>query len=833
MSVISKLTLSRLNIREPTLFYIYWYTTSYDSLLQPIIFFAGPNGAGKTQTALKFCSSVENQYQLISKVTATTKTIFIKSLKSLASTLSLKVTPESEANEDAFIDSIALMLINYFNITTRSVYSYLMIIDDVCIDIYPFISKLYVSVKNVRFIITTTEQGLLNKSPEKIRRNIEFIGMTKKEYLNFFLKRKHFKAEKNVDIDRLVKTIGTLPLTLCSARQYMESHNYTIQDYLELLKEVDESSYEENLKLNSNSRIYLLSLQNIIKSLIKEYEHILKVIECLPHLDYTAIRQDVIEACYHHFVPSSKNAKLATTRMVEMFSKHSLCHYVKDDQSKKGWLSFHQEAITALKIFIKQGNTKPTCELLWFLVKVFCFEIDPDVRIDISLERNLSFTNHARKLIEEIEQMDTGDESDEYIIKENQVFLSYLHYVIGKTLLFQAADIPFAHKYLMRARYLCLALTKSCNSDLTDHGCPYLKGRDAIPKMNSDDVVVGFTSCHSVDVGTNFVNTFVCGKFQNNRDKEILQRASKTCVGKSGYLSMKDFHNLSTKSFAMPLALISKGFLSELCLHICLYNGRALDELVYEAKEKDRKKVIEARDFEFQTCIKLAELMKSRKEFKDFPILIYLALDRGEQKYKLTRDCTGHSCENLETHILQIREIMEPKQRQQFQFGILKSIDNTREYHICECNRLLLKYYQQLHRISGSKNTNILSEGRKVEKKLYEILLEMEQEDKRYNWVEMPRFYIQCAKFLHLSETREKNDCELSIELYQKAIDFEKKRRVNFSRYLWEGYFGKAKCLVLLGRTNEAHKIKHELKRRFEGTNQDLRLQKLEKLFKE
>lgn len=791
------------------------------------------HGAGKTQAAFKFCWNCQKKYTIIAKLTATTNDTLIDSLKRLANRLSLKFPFPSESNAGVNpIQAMALLLGNYFNHEIRSKCAYVMLIDDIRTTNYPkdelsgFVSSLFEKVKTLKFIITTTENDLFGDFSDEIRQEIYFNGMSKNEYMPFLRKTEILKLESDDNIDKLVQTIGALPLTLNSARKYMGNVKMGIEYYLKALEEL-ESTPEKYINTIKEGAIpsLLISLRQIIKDLKEEYEDIMEIIMCLRYFDFKAVWPDIIEVCCRHFAGVKSTPKMAAATIVHGFSKFSLCHFVK--RSNKTMLSFHAETMMALKLYDKQENRKTDCERLWFLIQMFCFEIDLDVRVDISLDRNMLFLNHARKVIIKLEKVEDNDNvTDEDKLKERRVYLCYLHYVIGKTILFQATDIPLAHEHLMKARFLCLDLFKY-SSDLAENKCPYLEGTEDIPEMQSKILKEAFQAVCANRMGNVFAKSFVCGKYRNLRDVQILQKVSKDKnVCKSGYLSTADYFHLSKNlSLALSLNLISEGFLSELMLHILFDNGKALDELLYLTK--DRNHVKKGRDFEFKTCIEFSDLMKLRENFKAYPLLRYLAQDRGEQSYKLEKEYKKPSTESLKRRLSDIRVVKGNTQKNYFQLGILKTSANAHEYHNCQCYRLLLKYHQQLYKLSGSNET--LSEGRKDMEEFQKILLKIEYDKKPYKWVEMPKFYIQLAQFLHLSEKNE--DCEKSLEFFQKAIDFEETRGVYLTRFLWEGYYGKTKCLLLLKKNDEARTISGQLRNRLEGTNQTMRIKKLDELF--
>ncbi|CAC5388239.1 unnamed protein product [Mytilus coruscus] len=797
-----------------------------------LIILRGTHGAGKTQAAFKFCWNCQTKCTIIAKLTATTKDSLIDSMKRLAIRLSLRFPAESSDTGVNVIQSMALLLGEYFNHKHRSKFSYLMLIDDVRLNnfstdsLYDFISILFEKVKRIKFIITTTENDLFRDFSEEMQQDIYFDGMSRNEYMPFLRRTDIFKKESDNNIDRLVQTVGALPLTLNSARKFMGTLNMSIECYLKGMAEL-ESTPEKYTNAIGESAIppILISLKKIINDIKKENEDIMEVIMCLRYFDFKAVWPDILEVCCRHFAGNKYSPKIAAVTIVNNFLKYSLCHFVK--RSNKTMLSFHAETMLALKLCDKQENQKSECERLWFLIQVFCFEIDIDVRIDISLDRNMLFLIHARKVIRELEKNEDIDNvADEDKVKQRRVYLCYLHYVIGKTILFQATDIPLAHEHLMRARFLCLDLVKY-SSDLAENRCPYLEGTEDIPDMQSNNLKEAFKSLCATQMGNTFAEAFVCSKYRNFRDVQILRKASENQnVCKSGYLSKADYLHLSKNhSLALSLDLISEGFLSELMLHILFDNGRALDELMYVANDKGHVK--KGMDFEFKTCIEFSDLMKLGDKFKEYPLLRYLAQDRGEQSYKLEKEYKRPSTESLKRRISDMREVKGNSQKNYFQFGILKTSANAHDYYNCQCYRLLLKYHQQLYKLSDSNET--LSEGRKDEEEFQKILIKMEHDKKPYKWMEMPKFYIQCAQFLHLSKKTE--DYEMSLEFFQKAIDFEENRGVYLTRCLWEGYFGKTKCLLLLKRKVEAKQISDQLRKRLEGTNQTNRIKTLDELF--
>lgn len=796
---------------------------------------SGPNGAGKTQAAYKFCWECKDKYFIIGKLTATTKDTMKDSMKKLARLLSLKLSQECSNNEVEFFKDIASLLVNYFNHKSRSEFSYLLFIDDVRFEnidsdpLYGLIFRLIRDVKRIKIIITTLTHNLLSNFDTK-RKEIHFNGMSREEYLSFFRKTECFKEKTDKSIDTLVQATGDLPITVNSAREYIGKLNLSVEYYLDILKEVDERCDETfTAQLGKNVIPSLLvSFKSIIGELKEQYKDITEVIMLLRYLDYKALWPDIIEICYRHYSADKSIAKTAAAAIVNSFLEYSMCYFVK--RSKGNMLSFHQETMLALKVFDKNENRKTDIERLCFLIQMFCLEIDIDVRVDISMDRNFLFLDHARKVVNQLQLDNKKDDGviEQGNIKQRHIFLCYLNNVIGKTLLFKATDIPLAHKHLMEGRSLCLNIIGH-NSDLADSRCPYLgTDTDDIPHMNSCNVMDAFKSFCEIKMPSDFIPAYVFGKYRNDRDVHILRKKSNNkTLCKHGYLTESDYSLLLSikPSLVMPLDLISKGFLGELMLHILFDNGSALDELLYEAKLYEHAK--KGRDFEFETCIEFTNLMKRRKDFENYPLLRYLVFDRGEQAYKLNKDDKLPSVESVKSRISEIRKVKERSQEHYFQFGILKTSTEENEYHNCVCFRLLLKYHQQLYKIS--KSNEVLSDGKNDMKKFLQILLKIEKDEKPNKWVEMPKFFIQCAKVLRMSATSD--DCESAIEIFEKVINIEEHKGVHLTRYIWQAYYGKASCLISLGRKDEAKIIHHQLRKRLEGTHQTYRIRKLKDLF--
>ncbi|XP_071149602.1 uncharacterized protein [Mytilus edulis] len=802
-----------------------------------LIILIGPHGAGKTQAAHKFCWECKEQYYIICKLTATSNVSLKDSMKKLAMFLSLKLSPECSNNEDDFFQDSASLLVNYFNHKSRSNYSFLLIIDDVFFEnintdpLYNLIVKLVNDVRMLKIIITTLTRDLLSDFGEEQRQEIHFDGMSKDEYLSFFRKTKWFKEQTDKIIDKLVHATGSLPITLNSARHYIEHLKIKIPKYIDILKEVEESRDESiSNELGENVITPLLvSFKSIIDDLKSKYKDTTEVIMLLQYLDYRAVWQDMIEICYRHYSSDKSIAKTAAAAVVNRFLKYSLCNLV--EKTKGNMLSFHPEIMLALKVFDKH-NRKNDVKRLCFLIQVFCFEIDIDVRVDISMDRNFLFLDHARKVLNQLQAVKKNDDSvkENGNIEQTQVFLCYLNYVIGKTFLFKATDIPLAHKHLMEARYLCLNIIGQY-SDLADKNCSFFRtDTDEIPHMKSSHVRDAFKTFCEFEMPIEFFESFVFCKYRNERDVHILRNESKIeTLCEHGYLTQNDYSSLFSikPSLVMPLNLISKGFIAELMLHILFDNGRALDELMHEAQCYEHAK--KGRDFEFKTCIEFTNLMKTRTEFENFPLLRYLVFDRGEQRYKLEKDDKMSSIESVKRRIQEIKKVKDSGHKHYFQFGILKTSTEDNEYHNCVCYRLLLKYHQELYKISES--ADILSDARNDMEEFLRILLNIEKDEKHSKWVEMPKFFIQCAKVLHMSKKDE--DCEKAIEIFEKVINIEEHKGVHLTRYVWQAYYGKASCLLTLGRKDDAKIIHHQLQKRLEGTHQNYRIQKLEVLSSE
>lgn len=349
-----------------------------------------------------------------------------------------------------------------------------------------------------------------------------------------------------------------------------------------------------------------------------------------------------------------------------------------------------------------------------------------------------------------------------------------------------------------------------------------------MPIMDLEKVSKGYKSLSSKKLDHEFVNEFVLSKRRNKRDVYVLQNESQcTNMCSTNYLSVNEYINLTAckPKLAMPLESICKSFLSELMLHILHDNGRALNELMLEAEHNIQVKTACA--FEVSTYKKLNSLIKNEEEFKDFPLLRYLAIERGEQ------DINIHQCtlDDMKFYIDNLNKLLQNEADHYFQFGVVKTMPNQLEHHRCSCYRLLIKCMMEKYELSPkSERKEILIEGSKYVKLLQTILLKIDSDENAVIWVEIPKFYNQCAHFLQLSGTiGEHKEIKDALDMYDKAIKIEENRQEHITRFLLEGYYGKVNCLINLNMERKAKDIYKNLQIILPSNN--VYLKKIQALF--
>ncbi|VDI63304.1 Hypothetical predicted protein [Mytilus galloprovincialis] len=797
-----------------------------------ILIIRGQTGAGKTQAAYWFCKKFHREYSVVAKLTASDKSHFMTSLKNLAT--SLNIILQHKNDDMKMVESILTSIVTYLNnVIIES--SFLILIDDVHVDYTESDPEFKLSemvmktisilreVNNLKLIITTTNPMLIDDCSLKCK-EVVFKGMTVKECACFLKEYVYIEDDSNTDIENLIKNIGCLPITINSARRFMFKRKMHINKYIEIYRKMKDS---ENEGINEVVNCQKIPLEYIKKSLD---DTLWKVIALFPYLDHKSIWPGLIEACCHHVCNDEAKAE----KIIGKFRDYSLFQYLErprqrifrnTDDRKDIILSFHSETILTLKLIDNDNkiNVSPDHDKLMFLLKMFCFEIDLDSRIDTTLERNLLLLNHAKVVLRLLEEAD-------YDLTENEkVYMSYINYLLGKTILYQGTDIPLAHRHLMRSRTLCLEIVNEV-SDLTSRRCPYLAAKkgtdtDKVPLMAYEGVEHGYKSLRSKTLDIEFVREFVLSKRRNKRDVHVIQQESgkpKMCM--SNYLSEREHRKLAkcTPKLAMPIESLCKSFLSELMLHILHDNGRALDELMLISDNNEQ--INSACLFEVKTYKKFNNLIKCEKEFEEFPLLRYLAIERWEHDINFHQ----RSLDDIQSHMNNLKELLQDKSVHYFQFGVAKTLSSTLEHHNCNCYRLLIKcLLEKYKRSAESEMKEILEEGRKYVKILQEMLSKIDKDENAVKWVEMPKFYNQCANFLQLSG--EEDDIKDAVEMYGKAIVIEENRQEYITRFLQEGYYGKVTCLLTQNKETEAKIIYDRLKYKLPTTSDFL--MKMEDLF--
>lgn len=797
-------------------------------------YYLGPPGAGKTQTAHTYCNKMKEQYSIVAKFVATDDSSLLNSLKGLLK--HLKVPLDTDENENMIIGSLLKSLSDYLNHSSRKKCLYLILIDDIHVLNQNLIEiiRLLEFVEHLKFLLTTYDSTLKNSYVTACM--VYHNGMDEKECLQFFKKSDYFKNINPCDIKEIANKIGTIPLVLNCARQFIETTGININSYLEKFKEDEDSKTLENIVSLQNPfyRYSLLQSQRIpLEQIQKKIDPTLwKVFMLLPLLNYSLISNEVLKACCYHL---SKDQQLSIDDMIYHCRCFSLCHNLEipkhglsvlknnDVHNNSSW-SFHTVTILALKwmdaSYGSHEERKHKQKRLKLLLKVFSFEINIDTRDNFTLERNLLFLSHAIKILDRCEQMNQEEKVDDEI----RMYLAYLNCAVGKTFLFEGTDVKLAHKYLMTSRNLCLAIIGE-ESSLTKDLCLY---PNIVPESDFERPDFGkiektFKSFCNKEIEEFLIKEFILSKRRSPGEISLLQQESvnKTLCA-NGYLGDNEYKHLVDIGLAIPHTDYKKLFLIELFLHILFENGRAFNELrVITDKKVNVRQIC---NFEFYTCNEFCKLLKASDISKDYKILLFLDNDRSVKSYIRWTGKTHISDDEIDLDIKNIDDLSKSNARILHDFGIAKMSPKTNDHHVCMCCKLLLK--NMVGKLESEKDENTKMEIFKKGKNVVEDFLKRIEINKDKGWLALPLFYIQCGNYLLLS-TDEKT-LEQALNLFDGAITAERNRQDKLTRFTWEGYYGKVRCLSKLFRQKEAKDIYDNLKNELQGTGRDTLLNELE-----
>lgn len=781
----------------------------------------GPPGSGKTQAVHNLCSKIKHDFSILAKLEGKDIDAFKRTLKKLIGHIGLEIRQEDGEIEE-YISLLIEDLKSFLDHRSRTNCSYLLFVNNLnkthCLSKFLSILK---TVKNLRLIITSTDLNLHNTFKAS---HIELHGMKSDEYVSFFGEILEVGEVEKKIIEDIIQQIGSTPLALKCARQYMADSDTEMQKYLTLLTDKKTGKSIIDQKGDSFYPNGLLRSQNIPLTHIKEKlnEHQWEIMLCIPFLDHDYVWIDFLEACIFHHSKLTYNESMLDAQMIITECKtFSLCHIcdrdspIKCNPIKQNCLFFHKATTYVLKCVQGEIENKPekTRERLLFLVKIFCFEMDINARVYDILERNLMLIGHARKVINAIEEYDIS----EFMHK---VLLCYLNCVIGATLLFQGTDIKIAYQYLKTAKVLCLELV----------------GIDSSFDMNhKENIKLMYDAFDKVNINENFIREFISHKRRSRNEKDFLQSETKMTTKIGEYLSQSDYKALLEKTLAMPPELLGKQFLKDLMLHILYHNGRALNE-INKLKESESDK--QACYHVFVAYDEFTSLMNTKEETSSFPSLHFLVSKRSGRQYMMWNKVDQHICTaDINDEMSNVNKMLVDKagtgndgnmlenKRYYFDFGIVKILSTTNKHHICMCYRVQLKYLEKKFYISEENDQKqIFKEGVSIYEKFRKEMQPIDENQLR-NLLAMPSFYIQCGMFLYLS-TKTKY-LELSIELYEKGIKIEEERGVFWTRFLREEFVGVIHCLMKLGRKAEARKKYKQIAKHLEGTGRNEFLEEL------
>lgn len=780
------------------------------------------------------------RYSVIAKINASDNKSFIDSLKNLATNLRLSIQ-----NQDKnFCELLCNHIGNFLNHNHHRGCSYLIFIDNVMEindpDPLSHVFSLKEQVKGLHIIVATVNSKI--HTHFKMAPVVTFNGMETSEILDLFKNNPSVEVS-NSEVKDLIRVIGNIPLVVDSAKQYILRREHTIKDYIEIFKDLTGIHAKDKFKAHEmNNCKSIIKSQLLPLKHIQEHLHALKegelwdIVGYLPYLQYSSVSKEVLEACYYHSCPTKDNESLGKVKIdiiMDHFANFSVCHSEKNlvrrmtDQkiteisSVYNILTFHELTMCVLDLI---DNEKEADEILrskrqsrtYFLLKMFCFEIDIDARTDVTLDRNMQFLPHAEKLLNELELPDEKKESPEV-----KFYLSYLHCAIGSTLLYQRNDVESAHRYLLKSRSLCLELVM-CKTDVLVHKVPTEK-----------DIQEILDTAFLRKFDSNFVLEFVKSKRRSESEKDVIfdELDDLKLFKKEADESKKEFkyhylnndglyEQLLKKKLALPVKDISETFVYELVQRILHNNSRAWNELRYITTDETTESLRKESHSEVVFSNSLCRLMKKKKVQKVF---VCLESDRsGRMLERWTQDT--NSSDEVDDDIAFYEAMLQEKSNNYFDFGILKLSPRQNDRHIAMCKRILLWFLELRFTNQKKDNAEItFGYGKTILEELQAQINQMQNQ--KYTWLTLPLLHIQCAKFLRLSSCP--YDLTTAEHLFTKAVSLEESRGVTWSRFMWEGYVGALDCIRKSDKPFEEKKIIEEVTKKLTGTNRKYLIEKL------
>lgn len=337
---------------------------------------------------------------------------------------------------------------------------------------------------------------------------------------------------------------------------------------------------------------------------------------------------------------------------------------------------------------------------------------------------------------------------------------------------------------------------------------------------------------------------FILRKRRNQNDVDVIDKEVNKEINLrlniSHYLSEEEYNYLCKESLALPLRMVSGLLLSELFLRIIHNNGRALNELKYiirndKTTRSEYDLLKRACYAEFRTADAFRVILERhlKNEVRLDSIDLFSCLE-SKRSGKMLMQWSNplFTREDTKKDIDFFKQLIEESPRSCFDFGIVKMTKNSNIRHIALCRRILLRYLARKYKQSDNEDdkTHIFDEGKREIISLKKNLHKMEDSYLKYSWLSMSLIYIECGKFLLLSDNN--HDSDEALTMFENALLIEKSREAFWTRFTFQGYKGKVRCLLKLEKKDEAIQIVQKVTGELKGTNRDNVRFKLEQILK-
>lgn len=717
-------------------------------------------------------------------------------------------------------------IIGYFNSSKYKTCLYLLFIDNLTEESsIEVVTDLLKDVKNLHILLATYDATLITSLTNKTV--IPFSkGLNEEECKNLLEYDDNLKISKD-EIKALIEFITPFPLIINSARLYMIWQKKSVAEYINSFDKRSAAKYM--YKVINKKEINILESQRMplrcIKDSLNEKDKMLwEVMMLLPFFQYHSVSTVLLEACFFHKTGKVSMENSNVGEIIYELMKYSLCEIVKkasrkihfrgneetganiskNEKKEDRYFTFLELTMRALEDVDNDGKDETEineCRVnrIKFLLKMFCYEIDPDATSDDVLERNVLFLDQAKDFL-----TNHQNELPYRIYEENRFYLSFLNCAIGSTLYYQRIDVELGHQYLMRARKICLRIAED-SSLYTPDECTYQTDRVELKVVGKPEEIKQVSDSIFEILSTDMIEEFVLHKRRSNTEIDAIKnQLTKQGVDQlielyeSHYLSKEDHSLLMNQKLAIPLDKVKKTFLHELLIRILHNNRRALKELYYRTKEDQL--VRQVRYNEFFTSNEFCKLME--KEVPEFRLTVCLENNRSSRMLQTLYQQTIEP-EEVRRDIAFYEKMFIENIGFYFEFGVLKISDISNDHHKCECLGLLLRLLYNLYKLEENEQTKleIYEKGTKVVCTLERKLVDIEKKKQKYMWLSFPLMYIQCGRFLQLSA--EKSALERAIQMFKKGTILEESRGVSWTRYIREGYYGEMACLNKLERNND------------------------------